>query len=110
MVKNLPANARDTRDKVRSLGGGDPLEEGMASHSSILAWRISMDRGAWWAPVRTVTKSWTRLKRLSTHTIISWGGGKCSGRKVYLGRCSQRSSTASVIVFLKPVCVYIGVH
>ena len=33
---------------VRSLGWEDPLEKGMATHSSILAWRISMDRGAWW--------------------------------------------------------------
>ena len=44
---------------VRSLGWEDPLEEGMATHSSILAWRIPMDRGAWWATVHGVTKSWT---------------------------------------------------
>ena len=44
---------------VRSLGGKDPLEEGMATHSSILAWRISMDRGAWWAIVYRVAKSQT---------------------------------------------------
>ena len=43
MVKNLPA-VRDTW--VRSLGWEDPLEKGMATHSSILAWRIPMDRGA----------------------------------------------------------------
>ena len=35
--------------QVQSLGQEDPLEEGMATHSSILAWRIPMDRGAWWA-------------------------------------------------------------
>ena len=46
MVKNLPA-MRETW--VRSLGWEDPLEEGMAIPSSILAWRIPMDRGAWWA-------------------------------------------------------------
>ena len=40
MVKNLPANAGDIRDSVRSLGQEDPLEEGLATHSSILAWRI----------------------------------------------------------------------
>jgi len=33
--------------RVRSLGREDPLEEGMAIHSSVLAWRIPMDRGAW---------------------------------------------------------------
>jgi len=40
MVKNLPANAGDVRDAGSSLGREDPLEEGMATHSSILAWRI----------------------------------------------------------------------
>ena len=44
---------------VRSLGWEDPLEEGMATHSSILAWRIPMDRGAWRATVHGVTKSQT---------------------------------------------------
>ena len=46
---------------VRSLGCKDPLEEGMATHSSILAWRIPMDRAAWWATVHGVAKSRTRL-------------------------------------------------
>ena len=36
---------------VRCLGQEDPLEKGMATHSSILAWRIPMDREAWWATV-----------------------------------------------------------
>ena len=44
---------------VRSLGLEDPPVEGMATHSSILAWRIPMDRGAWWAIVHGVSKSWT---------------------------------------------------
>ena len=34
----------------------DPLEKVIATHSSILAWRISMDRAAWWATVREVTE------------------------------------------------------
>ena len=46
---------------VPSLGWEDPLEEGMATHSSILAWRIPMDRGAWQATVHGVTKSWIQL-------------------------------------------------
>ena len=54
MVKNLPA-MRETW--VQSLGWEDPLEESMATHSSILAWRIPMDRGAWWATVPGVAKS-----------------------------------------------------
>ena len=50
-----------------SLGREEPLEEGMATHSSILAWRIPMDRGALGATVHKVTESWTQLKQLSTH-------------------------------------------
>ena len=41
---------------VRFLGWEDPLEEGMATDSSILAWRIPMDRGAWWATVHGVAE------------------------------------------------------
>ena len=55
-VKNPPA-MRETR--VRFLGWEDPLEEGMATHSSVLAWRIPRDRGAWRAAVHGVVKSWT---------------------------------------------------
>ena len=46
LVKNLPA-VQETW--IQPLGWEDPLEEGMATHSSILAWRIPMDRGAWWS-------------------------------------------------------------
>ena len=46
---------------VWSLNWEDPLEKGMATHSSILAWRISMDRGAWWTTVRRVMESRTQL-------------------------------------------------
>ena len=58
MVKNPPA-MRETW--VSSLGWEDPLEEGMSTHSSVLSWRISMVRGAWWATVHGVTKSWAPL-------------------------------------------------
>ena len=47
--------------QVQSLGQKDPLEKGMATHSSILAWRIPMDRGAWWAVVHGVAKSQIHL-------------------------------------------------
>ena len=43
--------------RVRSLGQEDPLEEDMATHSSILAWENPMDRGAWRATVLGVAKS-----------------------------------------------------
>ena len=50
MVKNPPA----MQTWIRSLGWEDPLEEGMATHYSILAWRIPMDSGAWQATVHGV--------------------------------------------------------
>ena len=56
IVKNLPAMLETW---VQSLGWVDPLEEGMATHSSILAWRIPMDRGAWWVILHGVAKSQT---------------------------------------------------
>ena len=57
--------------QIQSLDREDLLEEGTATHSSILAWRIPMDRGAWWAIVHRVAKSQTTLKRLSmqAHTV-----------------------------------------
>jgi len=54
IVKNPPAVWEIW---LRSLGWEDPLEEDMATHSSILAWRIHMDRGAWRATVHGVTES-----------------------------------------------------
>ena len=57
-VKNLLAMQETW---VQSLDQEVPLKEGIATHSSILAWRISMDRGAWWATVHEVAKSRTRL-------------------------------------------------
>ena len=45
VVKHLPASAGDKEMRVRSLGREDPLEKGMATHSSILAWRIQWIEG-----------------------------------------------------------------
>ena len=67
IVKNPPAMWETW---VRSLGWEDPLEEGMATHSSILAWRIPMDRGAWRATVHGITKS------LATMHSAAHGGKK----------------------------------
>ena len=93
--------------------GKIPLEEGMAAHSSVLAWRIPMDRGAWRAMVHRVTKSWTWLKQLSTqlvhnvvllsgveqselvlHIHVSWGCPRwhsCKGYACQRRRCKSCS-------------------
>ena len=54
MVKNLLA-LQETW--VQSMGWEDPLEKEMAAHSSVLAWKNPMDRGAWRATVHGVTES-----------------------------------------------------
>ena len=46
---------------LQSLGQKNPQEKGMETQSSILAWRIPVDRGDWQATVHEVTKSWTQL-------------------------------------------------
>ena len=69
--KNPAAMQETQKTQVRSLGQEDPLEEGMASHSSILAWRIPwMNGGAWWATVHRVAKSQIWLKWLSMHSCV----------------------------------------
>ena len=55
-VKRLPT-MQETR--VQSLGWEDPLEKEVATHSTILAWRIPVDKGAWWAAIYGVMKNLT---------------------------------------------------
>ena len=56
---------------VRPLGWEDPLKEGMATHSGILAWRISRNRGAWQATVHGVARvGYTKLL-CTEHTLLS---------------------------------------
>ena len=59
LVAQMVKNPRETW--VRSQSSEHPLEEGMATHSSIHAWRIPMDRGAWLATVHGAAKSPTQL-------------------------------------------------
>ena len=82
-VKNLPAMWENW---VWALGWEDPLEKGMVTHSSILAWRIHMDRGVWQTPVHGVAKSQPWLsdftftfhfyaleKEMATHSsVLAW--------------------------------------
>ena len=68
VAKNLPANAGVVRTQVWSMVQDDsPGGEGIASHSCL---ENPMDRGAWWATVHRVTKSWTRPKWLSAYTYL----------------------------------------
>ena len=73
VIKNPPANAEEVRD----VGGEDPLEEDMATHSSILAWRIAR------------TEEPGRIQSIELHTVrhdwshLAWEGAH-SGYHVYL--------------------------
>ena len=62
MVKSLPA-VQETQ--IQSLGWEYPVGKEMTTHSSILDWRIPMDRGAWWATVHGVAKRQTWLNHFT---------------------------------------------
>ena len=90
VVKNLPAVQEMW---VRSPGQEDPLEEGMATHSSILAWSIIMDRGAWWATVHGVAKSRARLsntcQRLRPGSFTAMEPGSIPGQGTKISQAMQ---------------------
>ena len=70
VVKNLPAMQKAKETQVQSLGWEDPLEEGMTTHSSILAYRIPWTEEPGGLQVHRVEKSQTQQKRLSTHVFV----------------------------------------
>ena len=80
MVKNLPANAGDTC----SIPRDDPLEKGMATHSSVLTWRIPWTEEPGRLQSMGVTKSWTHLKLLSVHTRPEMEGESWIMSSIYL--------------------------
>ena len=65
MVKNLPANAGDSRDVGSIPGSGRSPGEGSGNPLQYSCLENPVDRGAWWATVLVVAKSWTQL---NTHT------------------------------------------
>ena len=93
------------------MGWGDPLEEGMATDSSILAWRIPKDTGAWQATIHGGGKESDMAERLSTSvsTLQDWGGGAQvhvpalllwgSFRWCYLLHSSTKASLSSLLGF-----------
>ena len=58
-------------DRGSILGWEDPLQNGIATHSSILDWRIPMDRGAWWATIHGIAESDTTERLSTAHIYIS---------------------------------------
>ena len=68
LVKNPPASAGDVRDVGSIPGWGRSPGEGNGNPLQYSCLENPLNRGAWWALVHRVTKSWTRLRRLSMHT------------------------------------------
>ena len=66
VVKNPPANAQDVKHAGSTLGSGRSLGGGHGNPLQYSCLENSMDRGAWWATVREVTRSWT----LHEHTCV----------------------------------------
>ena len=107
LVKNPPTNAGDTRDRGSIPGSGRfPPEEEMATHFSILAWKIAMDRGVWQSTVHRVTKSRTWL---SVHTNITGAVSeflllncKTSGMPLYLSKSDIQFSRSVMSDSLQP--------
>ena len=71
VVKNLPANAGDIRDTGFIPGLGRSPGKGNGNPLQYSCQKNPMDRRTWRATVLGVSKSWTRLKQLSTHTQLS---------------------------------------
>ena len=67
VIKNPPANTRDIRDASLILGSRRSPGGGHSNPLQYSCLENPMDRGAWWATVRRVAKSWTWLKWLSVH-------------------------------------------
>ena len=68
MIKNPPANAGDVRDRGSVPGLGRSPGGGHGNRLQYSCLENPTVRGAWWATVRRITKSWTQLKRLNLHT------------------------------------------
>ena len=86
-IKNPPAMQNTW---VQSLGWEDPLKEGMATHSNIIAWRIPMGRGAWQATVHGVSEL-DMTERLSIHSVILEGELEILGKLFCFSKCHTSS-------------------
>ena len=108
-VKNLPVNAGDRRDGVWSLGGEDPLEEGMATHFSILAWRIPWTEESGRLQsigFQRVGHDWSDLTRMHIAKIMLSFAPSATGNlfasEIFLGLSECDTETQSEQMLLVP--------
>ena len=69
------SDGKESACNAGDLDWEDPLEKGKATHSSILAWRIPMDRGTWWATVHRVTELDTTEQLSTALPFLGFPGG-----------------------------------
>ena len=98
MVKKLPTNTRDIRDS----GGEDPLEENMATHSSILAWRIPWTK----EPGRLQSMKSQRLKQFSTGATESLSRRVTNLGEIDCFTCSWQLLSICYFMILKKVILF----
>ena len=82
VVKNPPAVQELQEPQVQSQGQEDPMTESVAAHSSILTWRIPLDRRAWQSTVHRVARSQTQLKQLNTQICMYVSNSFCCTVKI----------------------------
>ena len=100
VVKNPPANAGDTRDSDLIAGWGRSPGGGNGNPLQYSCLENPMDRGAWWAKVHGITKSWTRLKWLSIHMGWLW-----KFQNVFIGYATPKENRCMWVWVHKCVCV-----
>ena len=111
VVKNLPANAGDIDMQLQSLGREDSLEEGMATHSSILAWRIPWTEDlvgySLWAC--SLGQDWSKLAA-TIHVLMYWIS--ClfnTSPQICLTICIQVSIKLTVLITVLRSLIFVSI-
>ena len=123
VVKNLPANAGDTRNAGSIPGSGRSPGVGNGNPLQYPCQENPMARGAWWAIVHGATKSWTRLSTCTRRhseilnyilQTLSHQSKKGSGRKLIMDWCKEVSQTFSHSLFsplpIKPIFIALFIY
>ena len=109
------SDSQESTCNVGDLGLEDLLEKGVATYSSILAWRIPMDRGASWATVHGVAKSQTRLRKFHLRPQVSQQGRQgCSWLFLTTSNLTKQSTvnvtTPNLVLFKVCPPMWISFH
>ena len=98
-VKNPPANAGGTRDVCSIPGSGRSPGEGNGNLLQYSCLENSMDRGAWWAIVHRIAKSWTQLSTCTHREIIAYSVAPDISDNQMVNGCSKTGGGQITLVF-----------